>query len=240
MIPLKDDVPSTSFPAVTVAVIGLNCLVFISQMLFGAEGGRRIVSTFGIIPYELSHFTDLPPYTPIPLPFTLITSMFLHGGLAHLVGNMLYLWIFGDNVEDSMGHVRFAVFYLLCGLAAAFTQIIVAPSSTIPMIGASGAISGVLGAYLLLYPRAKVLTLIFLGFFIETVRIPASLLLSLWIIIQVLSGASSLVAHSLSGGVAWFAHIGGFLMGILLISSFKKPHKGLRIRKWADKNEIRW
>lgn len=235
MIPIKDDIPSTSFPVVTVSIIGLNCAGFFYQILLGAQG-ERLVSVFGIIPYELTHFKDIPPYTPIPLPLTILTSMFLHGGLAHLFGNMIYLWIFGDNVEDSMGHVRFVVFYLLCGLAAAVTQIMVSPSSTIPMIGASGAISGVLGAYLLLYPHAKVLTLIFLGFFIETVRIPASLLLTFWIIVQFLSGAFSLASRS--GGVAWFAHIGGFIMGILLISSFKKPHKRLGIRKYVNRNEI--
>jgi len=235
LIPIKDDIPSTSFPVVTVTIIGLNCAVFFYQILLGAQG-ERLVSVFGIIPYELTHFKDIPPYTPIPLPLTILTSMFLHGGLAHLFGNMIYLWIFGDNVEDSMGHVRFVVFYLLCGLAAAVTQVMVSPSSTIPMIGASGAISGVLGAYLLLYPHAKVLTLIFLGFFIETVRIPASLLLTFWIIVQFLSGAFSLTSSS--GGVAWFAHIGGFIMGILLISSFKKPHKRLGIRKYVNRNEI--
>ena len=239
MIPIKDDIPSTSFPVVTVTIIGLNCAVFLFQMLLGAQS-ERFVSAFGVIPYELTRFKDIPPYTPIPLPLTILTSMFLHGGLAHLFGNMIYLWIFGDNVEDAMGHFRFAVFYLLCGLAAAVTQVMVSPSSTVPMIGASGAISGVLGAYLLLYPHARVLTLIFLGFFIETVRVPASILLSFWIIIQFLSGAFSLSTRSLSGGVAWFAHIGGFIMGMLLISSFKKPQRRLGIRRYIDRNETRW
>jgi membrane associated rhomboid family serine protease len=159
------------------------------------------------------------------LPLTILTSMFLHGGVTHIIGNMLYLWIFGDNVEDSMGHIRFLFFYLLCGISAAFTQIMVSPRSTMPMIGASGAVSGVLGAYLLLYPRAQVMTLLFLGFFIEMVRIPAAILLSIWIIIQVFSGAVSLSTRSLSGGVAWFAHIGGFAMGMVLMPIFKRSYQ---------------
>ncbi|MEW6381780.1 MAG: rhomboid family intramembrane serine protease [bacterium] len=239
MIPLKDDIPSDSFPVVTVTIIGLNCVVFVYQLLLGAYGDR-LIKILGIIPYELSHFTDLPPLAPVPLPFTIVTSMFLHGGLAHLLGNMLYLWIFGDNVEDAMGHVRFAVFYLLCGTAAAITQVMVSPSSTIPMIGASGAISGVLGAYLLLYPQARVMTLVFFGFLIETVRLPASLLLTFWIVVQFLSGAFSLTSHSISGGVAWFAHIGGFIMGMALIFLFRKRRRRLGIRKYFGRDEIRW
>lgn len=235
MIPIKDDIPSSHFPAVTVTIIGLNLVVFSFQFFLG-KYNQWLISAFGVIPYELSHFKDLSPYIPIPLPFTLFTAMFLHGGFAHIIGNMLYLWIFGDNVEDSMGHIRFALFYLLCGAAAAVTQIMISPRSTVPMVGASGAISGVLGAYLLLYPRARILTLLFFGFFVEMVRIPAAVLLSIWIIIQVLSGAFSLSAHSLSGGIAWFAHIGGFVAGMVFIQLFKKSHKKPGTRNYMFKN----
>jgi len=240
LIPLKDDIPSESFPIVTLTIIGLNCAVFFYQLLLGANN-ERLISTLGIIPYELSHLRDIPPLAPIPLPFTVLTSMFLHGGLAHVGGNMLYLWIFGDNVEDSMGHMRFAVFYLLCGVAAAITQIMIAPNSTIPMIGASGAISGVLGAYLLLFPQAKVITLIFFGFLIETVRLPAAFFLTFWIVVQFLSGAFSLTAHSISGGVAWFAHIGGFIAGVVLVSWFKRRRRRFGISRHIDRGDVgRW
>lgn len=233
MIPIKDDIPSSHFPVVTLIIIGLNLLVFAFQFVL-RRYNQWLISAFGVIPYELSHFKDLPPYLPFPLPSTLFTAMFLHGGVAHIFGNMLYLWIFGDNVEDAMGHIRFIIFYLSCGVVAAITQIIISPHSTVPMIGASGAISGVLGAYLLLYPRAKVLTLVFFGFFLEMIRIPAVVLLSIWIIIQFASGVISLSAHSISGGIAWFAHIGGFLAGMAFISFFKKSNRKIRHKEiWS-------
>ena len=155
----------------------------------------------------------------IPPIFGVFTSMFLHGGWLHLIGNMLYLWIFGNNIEDAMGHVRYLIFYLVCGVAASFSHILSDAQSVIPSIGASGAISGVLGAYLLLYPRAKVLVLVPLGFFTQLMHIPASIVLGLWFLLQLLSSAMS---GGQGGGVAWWAHIGGFVAGVLLVALFKK------------------
>jgi membrane associated rhomboid family serine protease len=166
---------------------------------------------------------------------TLLTSMFVHAGFFHFAGNMLYLWIFGNNVEDSMGKIRFAIFYLLCGLGAAFVQIFVSPASRIPMVGASGAISGVLGAYLLLFPHARVLTLIPLGFFTQLVEIPAVIVLGFWIVVQLFNGL--LTFNFSGGGVAWFAHVGGFAVGMLLIGLFKRrtvPWGWQRRRMWYE------
>lgn len=176
---------------------------------------------YGLIPAELLAGKDLPPTIPVPIWFTLLTSMFLHGGLLHLLGNMLYLWIFGDNVEDAMGPLRFIVFYLLCGLAAAFAQIAVNPVSSIPMVGASGAIAGILAAYFMLYPRARVLTLVPLFFFLRLVAVPAAFLLGFWFIWQVLAGTGS---TGDAGGVAFFAHIGGFVAGLFLVFPLRQRH----------------
>jgi membrane associated rhomboid family serine protease len=172
-----------------------------------------------MIPAVLFGERALPPeLATIPSELSVITSMFLHGGWLHLIGNMLYLWIFGNNVEDAMGHVRFVVFYLLCGTAAALTQAVQDPASTVPMIGASGAIGGVLGAYLLLYPRARVLVLIPLGFFMHTLRLPAIAVLGFWFVLQFLQSA---MTAGQVGGVAYWAHIGGFIAGMVLIVPFR-------------------
>jgi membrane associated rhomboid family serine protease len=176
---------------------------------------------YALIPAELLHGRDLPPVIPIPIWLTLITSMFLHGSVLHLLGNMLYLWIFGDNVEDAMGSVRFLGFYLLCGIAASFSQIVIGPGSSVPMIGASGAIAGVLAAYFMLFPRSRVLTLIPLFFFLRLVAVPAVFLLGFWFVWQVISGVGSFGS---SGGVAFFAHIGGFISGLLLVFPFRHRH----------------
>ncbi|MBE0635813.1 rhomboid family intramembrane serine protease [Candidatus Bipolaricaulota bacterium] len=176
---------------------------------------------YSLIPSELLSGKDLPPLIPIPIWFTLLTSLFLHGGILHLLGNMLYLWIFGDNVEDAMGPVRFLGFYILCGIAAALAQIAIGPSSSIPMLGASGAIAGVLAAYFMLYPQSRVLTLIPLFFFLRIVAVPAVFLLGFWFLLQVVSGARSVGS---SGGVAFFAHIGGFLAGLFLVFPFRQRH----------------
>jgi membrane associated rhomboid family serine protease len=213
-LPLKDDNPTTRIPYVTVLLLALNILVFFFQML-SPSGLQYYVLRMGAIPYEITHFTSLPiPNVPrLPPPLTLLTAMFLHGGLLHLLGNMLYLWIFGNNIKDYLGSIRFVLFYLLSGLGASLTHIIFNPNSQVPMIGASGAIAGVLGAYLILYPRANVKTLIFLFFFIRIVPIPAAIVLGLWFFLQIMN-------VGMGGGVAWFAHIGGFLVGILLIKIF--------------------
>jgi len=228
MLPLKDDIPSHSVPVVTVGLIAMNILAFMYQFSLSGEGpggggraAQELVLEFGLIPCRLTG--QCRDALGMPSPFvTVFTSMFLHGGLFHVGGNMLYLWIFGNNVEDTLGHGRFLAFYLLSGVAAALAQTLTGPGSTVPMIGASGAVSGVLGAYLLLFPHANVLTLVTFGFFIRLVRIPALFVLGFWIVVQLLNGFLSVgVAaargQGAGGGVAWFAHIGGFLAGMGLL-----------------------
>ena len=227
MIPLKDNNPTKSFPFVTIILIAINAVVFLYQLSLNNVSGKVFVFTYGAIPYELMNSINLPLTPYIPNSVTLFTSMFLHGGLFHLGGNMLYLWIFGNNIEDSMGHIKFVVFYVICGIAAVFAHTVINPGSKIPMIGASGAIAGVLGAYILLFPRAKVSTLIFFGFFIRIIEIPALIMIGFWIVIQFLSGAMS--AGVQGGGIAYFAHIGGFLAGFAFIVFFKK--RGVRFFK---------
>ncbi len=227
MIPLRDENPSGTAPVVTIAFIVLCVLVFLWQLSFGAQGGQRIVYSLGVVPAVLLGQGQLPPELSLVSPWiTIFTSMFMHGGWMHLIGNMLYLWIFGDNVEDAMGHGRFVVFYLLCGVAAVFAQALPDPSSTVPMVGASGAISGVLGAYLLLYPHARVLVVIPFGFYLHPMRIPAGLVLVLWFGLQLLSNA---MAQAGQGGVAFRAHIGGFVAGMILITIFKQRRVRLRL-----------
>ena len=217
MIPLRDDNPTRITPIVTIGLIALCVLTFLWQMSLGAREEAAIYA-LGVIPAVILDHARLAPelewIDPALPPFS---SMFLHGGLMHLGGNMLYLWIFGNNIEDAMGHARFIVFYLVCGIAAVFAQALPDPESTIPMIGASGAISGVLGAYLLLYPHARVLVAIPFGFYLHTVSLKAGIVLLIWFGLQIIS---SLAAGD-GPGVAWFAHIGGFVAGMILIPVFK-------------------
>ena len=225
MIPLRDDVPTAITPFVTVALIGACSLIFLWQISLGEREFEMVVYRLGVIPATLVGGEELPlALHPVPPELTLFTSMFLHGGWMHLIGNMLYLWIFGNNIEDSMGHLRFVIFYVACGIVAALVQVYPDPGSTVPMIGASGAISGVLGAYLLLYPRAHVLVLLPLGYFSQLVHLPAMLVLGFWFLLQLIN---SMFATSGSGGVAWGAHIGGFLAGMILIPLFKR--RGVRM-----------
>jgi membrane associated rhomboid family serine protease len=221
MIPLKDDVSSESFPYVTIGLIGLNVLVFLYQVSIGMgdlRAAEAFVFEFGATPCRLTG--ACPADFPSPV-VTIFTSMFLHGGLLHVGGNMLYLWIFGDNVEDTLGHVRYLALYLLAGIAAAVTQVAVNPRSSIPMIGASGAVSGVLGVYIWLFPFAGVHMLLVFGFFARVVRWPALVVLGFWIVIQALSGILTFTAAAWgggeAGGTAWFAHIGGFMAGMALL-----------------------
>jgi len=226
MLPLKDDVPSRSFPLFTVMLIAANVAAFLyllSLQMAPAgptrEAAAAFVMEFGAVPCRL---TGACPIDEFPAPIvTVFTSMFLHGGLFHIAGNMLYLWIFGDNVEDTLGHFRFLALYLLAGVGAAVAQTAINPESRIPMVGASGAISGVLGAYLFLFPHASVLTLITFGFFIRFVHIPAVIVLGFWIVVQVLNGVISARQSVDTGGVAWFAHIGGFVAGVVLLFLFR-------------------
>ncbi len=217
MIPIGDDVPGERFPFLTYTLIGLNVLVFLFQLSLPQADLRGVILTWGVIPRELAAWSGQPWVLA-----TLVTSLFLHGGWFHLIGNMLYLWIFGNNVEDRMGHVGFLLFYLLCGIAASLAEVFLKPGSALPTIGASGAIAGVLGAYFLLYPKAKVILLIpvFLFFFF-TVQVPAVLVLGLWFVMQLFSGVSQLGVSTESGGVAYWAHAGGFIAGMVLMPLFR-------------------
>lgn len=216
MIPIKDDNPTKTYPYVTAALIASNIIIFIYELSLGPYF-EPFLNRYGAIPLFILNM-DAPPEYAEPY-ITIFTSMFLHGGFFHVAGNMLYLWIFGNNIEDSMGHFRFILFYLISGIVAVYTFSIVNPHSTIPMVGASGAVSGVLGAYLILFPRAKVLTLIPFGFYMQIVKVPAVFVLGFWIVVQLING---MVSRGTGGGVAWFAHVGGFGAGIILIHLFKK------------------
>ncbi len=234
MIPLKDNLPTRHPPLITLLIIGLNAYVYLKEFLLGPWAGQRFVFYYGLIPCGLTGACQVVGRAFSP-EMTLFTSMFVHAGFFHFAGNMLYLWIFGNNVEESMGKIRFTLFYLLSGLGAAFAQILADPASRVPMVGASGAISGVLGAYLLLFPRARVLTLIPLGFFTQIAEIPAMIVLGFWIVVQLFNGL--LTFNFQGGGVAWFAHIGGFAVGMLLIGLFKRrvvPWGWHRSRGWDN------
>ena len=235
MIPLHDDNPTQSTPILTIALITICVLVYFFQAALGPRGGETIIYSLGVIPAVLLDKVELSrDLVLVPAELTIFTSMFLHGGFLHLAGNMLYLWIFGNNIEDVLGKIRFLIFYFLCGIVAAFGQIMQDPDSTIPMVGASGAISGVLGAYLLLFPHARVLVLVPMGFFMQMMKIPAGLVLGLWFVLQLVSSA---LTSSAGGGVAWFAHIGGFIAGMLLILVMKRKNvklfqPGHGTRRW--------
>ena len=232
MFPLKDDIPTRTTPFITVGLIALNVLVFLYQISLQGEGSpdglrasRDFILEFGLVPCRLTG-ACAPGSGLLPPAVTVLTSMFLHGGLLHVGGNMLYLWIFGNNVEDTLGHGRFVLFYVMSGAAAAAAQTALSTASSVPMIGASGAVSGVLGAYLLLFPRANVLTLIVFGFFVRLVRIPAVIVLGLWFLVQFLSGlatwgGAASRGEAVGGEIAWFAHLGGFLAGMLLLFALR-------------------
>ncbi|MGB8953314.1 MAG: rhomboid family intramembrane serine protease [Candidatus Aminicenantales bacterium] len=217
--PLKDENPTSRFPIITVVLITLNSLIFLGQ-LFSPHGLAVSIYKMGAIPFEITHWQSPPdfPISRISPLLSLVVSLFLHGGFLHLAGNMLFLWIFGNNVEDYLGPIRFILYYFVCGLGASLIHVLFNPNSMVPMVGASGAIAGILGAYFLLYPGAKVLTLVFLFFFIRVIPIPAAFFLGLWFIAQILN-------VGLGGGVAWFAHIGGFLIGMGLIRIYAQRRR---------------
>ena len=225
MIPLRDENPSRTFPWVTLLLIGANVAVFLYEFSLPPRALEILMLRFGAVPAAVfSGSRVLPGRSPLPY-VTLVTSMFLHGSILHLAGNMLYLWIFGDNVEDRMGPLRFILFYLICGIAAAAIQIAARPDSTAPLVGASGAIAGVLGAYALLFPGARVQTLVFLFIFVRMIELPALFVLGAWFLMQLLS-----VPSSQGTGVAFFAHIGGFLAGMILMAGFVR-RRGSRMRR---------
>lgn len=224
MIPLHDDNPTKIFPVLTITFIVMCVLVFFWELSLGPATNKAFL-TYGAVPAVVVGGKYLPPQMDaIPAWMTVFTSMFMHGGWMHLIGNMLYLWIFGNNVEDAMGHVRFIIFYLVCGVLAFLAHALGDPSSQIPTVGASGAISGVLGAYLLLHPRARVLVAIPLGIIIHTVRLPAAIVLGFWFVLQLINSAT---VTGDQGGVAWGAHIGGFVAGMALIPFFKSKDVSL-------------
>lgn len=220
MIPLRDVIRSRTRPVVTVSLIVVNALAFLYEQSLTTREFERFIMAWGLVPAAFSWVT-------------LFTSMFLHGGWMHILGNMLYLWIFGDNVEDRMGHGRFLVFYLLCGVGAAMLQMWFSPGSRLPMVGASGAIAGVLGAYLVLFPRSRVLTLVPVFVFIHIIEVPAIVLLGFWFVLQLMSGVGNLGRADV-GGVAFWAHAGGFVVGMLAVWFFKRPERQ-RVEWWDNR-----
>jgi len=224
MIPLRDENPSSTFPIVNIFLIISNISIFIYLNYFIPGETNQFFLKLGFIPFEFTHFKDIGPENLVTVPLTIFTAMFIHGGWIHLLSNMLYLWIFGDNVEDLLGHVKYLFFYLVCGIAATGLHFFVNTSSKIPTVGASGAIAGVLGAYLFLFPKARVKTLLILFIFIHIISIPAIIILGLWIIMQILSAYIEYGAKT-GAGIAWFAHIGGFAAGLVLIILMKKRKK---------------
>ena len=226
LLPIQDENPTYSRPVITVALLSANVMVFIYQMILGPAGEQLFIFGTAVIPYELTHFVDrttfsIPstryayPAALLPFPLTLFSAMFTHGGFMHLGGNMLYLWIFGNNIEDAMGHGRFFIFYMITGLGATMVHVLSDPNSTIPMIGASGAIAGILGAYFVLYPKAKIKTFVVLIIFIQIIYVPAVFILGFWFFRQIIGIGSD--------DIAWYAHIGGFLVGMFLVRRFKRP-----------------
>jgi rhomboid family protein len=229
VIPLRDVIPSRTTPYVTISLVVINALVFLYELSLGDQV-NEFMFDFGLVPAYFSWASVL-------------TSMFLHGGFLHVAGNMLYLWIFGDNVEDQMGHGRFLAFYLLCGVAAALGQTLTVPDSMVPMVGASGAIAGVMGAYFILYPHSRVVTLVTLLFFWQIMEIPAIAFLGIWFLMQFLSGVGSIAtatSHSPGGGTAFWAHVAGFAAGAIGVWLFRRPERQ-RVEWWNNEiDDRRW
>ena len=223
MIPLRDVIPSRTTPYVTIGLIAVNALVYLYEMTLGDTSLEEFILYFGLVPAAFSWVAVL-------------TSMFLHGGLLHVGGNMLFLWIFGDNVEDRMGHGRFVVFYLLCGAAAALAQTAMSPDSVVPMVGASGAVAGIMGAYFVLYPHSRIVTLIPLFVFFHVMEVPAIVFLGLWFVLQFVSGVGSIAAATggePAGGIAFWAHVAGFVAGVSGVLVFRRPERQ-RVEWWND------
>ena len=232
MIPLKDDNPTTGKPIVTYFIIGLCVFLFLINFSSQSYKTGQLFYSYGLIPSVVMGNKQLPlDLYAIPALLTIFTSMFMHGGFMHLIGNMLYMWIFADNIEDGLGKWKFIIFYFLCGVGAAMSQVLMDTNSQVPMVGASGAIGGVLGAYLINYPKARVLVLIPFGFFSQLIKIKALYVLGFWFILQFINSAMS---SSQGGGVAYAAHIGGFISGIILILFFnKKNNKKFKKGPWG-------
>ncbi|MCS6951768.1 MAG: rhomboid family intramembrane serine protease [Bryobacterales bacterium] len=222
MIPLRDSQPSYTTPVVTLSLIVVNVLAFLYEISLDPFSLNHFIATYGVIPDRLD-------------PFTLLTSMFLHGGWMHLIGNMWFLWIYGDNVEDILGRGKFLLFYLLSGIAAGLVHVAFNPYSRVPTIGASGAIAGVMGAYMVKFPRSRIITLVPIFVFLTTVEVPASIILLYWFVIQFFSGLGTIgESHLSQGGVAWFAHVGGFVAGAILIKLFRTRER------WRRRPDLHW
>ncbi len=233
MIPLRDSIPSRTLPLVTIAIIAINAFVWFYEVSLGGERLDRFIVEYGLIPLRFMEFYRFKGGFLDNAVVPMVASLFIHGGWLHIIGNMWFLWIFGDNVEERLGHFTFLLFYLLCGIGAGLAQVTFSAGSRLPMVGASGAISGVLGAYLVSYPNARVTTLLIIFIFIKIVEFPAFLFLIVWFAFQFLSGTSQLTAHHQAGGVAYWAHMGGFVLGILLLWIF--PQKPVyRASVWYD------
>jgi membrane associated rhomboid family serine protease len=223
MIPLRDVIPSRTFPALVIAIIALNAFAFLFEQTLSDRELALFVRVYGVVPASFTWSS-------------VFTSMFLHGGWMHILGNMLFLWIFGDNVEDRLGHGRFVVFYLLCGMVAALAHVMSEPGSLIPTIGASGAVAGVMGAYFVLYPHSRILTLLPLFIFWQVIEVPAVLFLGLWFALQLFSGFGTMLMATQgapAGGIAFWAHVAGFVAGVVLVFAFRRPERA-RVEWWGD------
>lgn len=237
MIPLHDDIPSAKTPVVNYALIVINVLAFFYELSLGPQLGPFLYH-WAVVPRHLAHEWGILAHGLVRIPqwLPLLTAMFLHGGWLHIAGNMLFLWIFGDNVEDRLGHVPYLLFYLASGVAATALQVAFDPRGVLPSLGASGAIAGVLGAYLVLYPEAEVLTLVFLGLFLTTLRISAVWFLLVWFALQAVHGLTSLgAAQANMGGVAYWAHVGGFIVGIAVGLVLKRQQPRPPRNRYADR-----
>lgn len=233
MIPLRDENPTHGTPIFVVMIVAANIITFFYEISKGA-GVESLITNFGILPWEIYHGENLRGSLLIPPYLTLVTSMFLHGGFGHIIGNMWFLWLFGDNIEDSMGHFRFLTFYFICGIGAGLAHVALDPSSTIPTIGASGAISGVLGGYIVLFPRIRIRTLLVLGFFWNVVRVPAIFFLGIWFLSQAMGWLGP------QTGVAFGAHVGGFVVGAIYTWLFTRPARDRAAPRYESRRVPRW
>lgn len=231
MLPIRDTIRSRTYPIVTVGLMAANAVAFLYELSLGSRLDS-FVATFGLVPAKYLHLAERGVNPAIRL-LPILTSMFLHAGWFHIIGNMWYLWIFGDNVEDRVGHIKFFIFYIICGIAAGFAHIFTNPNSGVPTVGASGAVAGIMGAYFILYPGSRIWTLVPVFFFFQFVEIPAFVFLGFWILMQFLIGTFSKGLGPLQGGVAWWAHVGGFVTGVVLIFIFKKRKRRLP-RQYPD------
>ena len=220
MIPIRDRNPSGTFPYVTIGIIVVNVFIFLYELSLGSDLGP-FLHRYGVVPIKITHDYRSSDLSLIDTFFPFLSSTFLHGGFIHLIGNMWFLWIFGDNIEDKLGHVKYLCFYILCGTTASSAHVFFNSQSELPCIGASGAIAAVLGAYMVTFPRAKVTTIVPIFFFIQIIELPAVVVIGFWILIQFFSGAVSLTASTSGGGIAWWAHVGGFVSGIILFYTIR-------------------